>query len=60
MDTQSNAPVYPVIVGANCIRSPMIQVVFPIYGADYFHHLKYRCIRMSIKQIDIYGKWVME
>ena len=40
IDTQSNTPVYPVIVGANCIRPPMIQVIFPINGADYFHHLK--------------------
>jgi hypothetical protein len=48
MDTQLNTPVYPVIVGANCIRPPQIQVVFPIYSADYYHHLKYRCIRISI------------
>jgi hypothetical protein len=46
MDTQSNTPVYSVIVGANCIRPPMIQIVFPIYGADYFPYLKYRYIRM--------------
>ena len=46
MDTQLNTPVYSVIVGANCIRPPMIQVVFTIYGADYFPYLKYRYIRM--------------
>ncbi len=46
IDTQLNTPVYPVMVGANCIRPPMIHVVFTIYGADYFHHLKYRYIRM--------------
>ena len=46
IDTQLNTPVYPVMVGANRIRPPMIQVVFHIYGADFFPYLKYRYIRM--------------